>query len=199
MLAVFSCALIPLKCLFCANRTVPGTLWLYHPSLLPPYIWTFLPSSSIPIILWVFFYLTTFLSILFVSNTWHITSNGSFYFGLYCIYQPSGAADIDTGVRLLVYNKIKLVINSLKCYYMYWEIAPTGKKSQESQAQEMDLMPGHCTVVYCCYYTGCRMSEMQRMHFPAGINKSLNPIYVLSFKLSPVFSIYIHSCVHPSV
>lgn len=67
------------------------------------------------------------------------------------------------------------------------------------QAQEQDLMPGHCTVAYCCYYTGCRMSETQRMHFHAKINKSPNPIYVFYFRLSPVFSIYIHSRVHPSV
>lgn len=66
------------------------------------------------------------------------------------------------------------------------------------QSQELDLMPGHCTVVYCCYYTGCRMSEMQRMHCPAGINKSLNPIYVFSFKLSRLlYYLSIPVSIHP--
>lgn len=59
--AVFSSALIPLKRSFCVNRTVSGTLWFYHPSLLPPSIWPILPSL-LP--LWVFLSLTTFLYIL---------------------------------------------------------------------------------------------------------------------------------------
>lgn len=44
--AVFSSALIPLKRLFCVNRTVSGTLWLYHPSLLPPSICPILPLPA---------------------------------------------------------------------------------------------------------------------------------------------------------
>lgn len=58
---VFSRASIPLKRSFCVNRTVSGTLWLYHPSCLPPSIWPILPST-LP--LWVFLSLTTFLYIL---------------------------------------------------------------------------------------------------------------------------------------
>lgn len=44
MAVVFSSALTPLKHSFCVNRTVSGTLWLYHPSHLPPSIWPVLPS-----------------------------------------------------------------------------------------------------------------------------------------------------------
>lgn len=68
---VFSSALIPLKRSFCVNRTVSGTLWLYHPSLLPPSIWPVLPSPGPSLhtpTLWVFLYLTTPLYILFFAT-----------------------------------------------------------------------------------------------------------------------------------
>lgn len=70
---VFSSALIPLKCSFCVNRTVLGTLRLYHPSPLPPFIWPILPSPSLHTpLLWVFLYLTTFSTSCFLQ---HLTIN----------------------------------------------------------------------------------------------------------------------------
>ena len=65
---MFSSALIPLKHSFCVNRTVSGTLWLYHPSHLPPSIWPVLPSP-VPSLytwsLWGFLQIMTFLYNLF--------------------------------------------------------------------------------------------------------------------------------------
>lgn len=53
--AVFSSTLILLKHTFCVNRTVSGTLILYHPSLLPPSICLPLSPPKHTLILWMCF------------------------------------------------------------------------------------------------------------------------------------------------
>lgn len=131
---VFSSALIPLKHSFCVNRTVSGTLWLSHPSLLPPSSGLSFPPPSLPA-------RTDSVGIsppndlsphtvFFFGNTQHwILSSSLYSFDLKYIYAffhlsafkhsnticayISRDADLYSGTRTLV----NLCTNSLSCYY----------------------------------------------------------------------------------